>query len=147
MSIAPTEFIFLRCGLVIARMQTIDETRRQRLKMLIDKHGSIAALNELLGLSRTDATLSQIKNRSVHSKTGTPRAMGDPMARKIEAALNLPDGWMDTPPTYTEMHGLEDPRATVLQAMEHMTISQIGTAAALIKALAQTQTQTQTQNK
>lgn len=79
-------------------MQTIDETRRQRLQILIDKHGTLAALNEALGLARTDATLSQIKNKSAHSKTGTPRCMGDPLARRIEEKLELPLGWMDTPP-------------------------------------------------
>jgi hypothetical protein len=79
-------------------MQTIDETRRQRLQILIDRHGTLAALNEALGLARTDATLSQIKNKSAHSKTGTPRCMGDPLARRIEEKLDLPLGWMDTPP-------------------------------------------------
>jgi phage repressor protein C with HTH and peptisase S24 domain len=80
-------------------MQTIDETRRQRLQILIDKYSTLAALNEALGLARTDATLSQIKNKSAHSKTGTPRCMGDPLARRIEERLGLPLGWMDTPPS------------------------------------------------
>lgn len=80
-------------------MQTIDETRRQRLQQLLDEHGTLAALNEALGLARTDATLSQIRNKSAHSRTGTPRCMGDPLARRIEEKLNLPLGWMDTPPS------------------------------------------------
>ena len=85
-------------------MQTIDETRRQRLQILIDKHGTLAALNEALGLARTDATLSQIKNKSAHSKTGTPRCMGDPLARRIEEKLGLQLGWMDTPPSRDQAH-------------------------------------------
>jgi phage repressor protein C with HTH and peptisase S24 domain len=83
-------------------MQTIDETRRQRLQILIEKHSTLAALNEALGLARTDATLSQIKNKSAHSKTGTPRCMGDPLARRIEEKLDLPLGWMDTPPRHEQ---------------------------------------------
>lgn len=105
--------------------------------MLIDKHGSIANLNAAIGLSRTDATLSQIKNQSVHSKTGTPRAMGDPMARKIEQELGLPNGWMDTPPTYTELLGEEDPRTKVMQLMEHMPHEQWATVVRLVDAVAQ----------
>ena len=131
------DFFFLRDGYVIAVVQTIDETRRQRLNMLIEKHGSIANLNEQLGLARTDATLSQIKNKSTHSKTGTPRAMGDPMARKIEAALGLPNGWMDTPPSYVEMLGEEDPRTKVMQLMESIPPDQWSTAVRVLDALAQ----------
>jgi len=79
-------------------MKTISEIRRANLLTLIDRAGTIADLNESIGLDRTDATLSQIKNRSPHSRTGKPRSMGDDLARKIEARLGLPAGWMDTPP-------------------------------------------------
>jgi hypothetical protein len=78
-------------------MQTIDKTRRERLEILIKECGSIAALNEALGLDRTDSTLSQIRTQARHSRTGKPRVMGDDLARRIEAALHRPDGWMDTP--------------------------------------------------
>lgn len=54
--------------------------------MLLDKKGSLAELNEAIGLARTDATLSQIKNQSPHHKTGKPRSMGEELARKIENA-------------------------------------------------------------
>jgi hypothetical protein len=82
-------------------MQTVTETRLARLKMLVEKHnGSLAALNEAIGLVRTDATLSQIRTKAPHSKTGKPRVMGDDLARKIEERLSLEMGWMDTPSTY-----------------------------------------------
>lgn len=132
-----TEFTLLAIGVVISDVQTVDETRRQRLCMLIEKFGSIAALNVAVGLARTDATLSQIKNKSVHSKTGTPRSMGDPMARRIEQQLELPAGWMDTPPTYNELLGEEDPRTKVMQLMESMPPDQWSTAVRLLDALAQ----------
>ena len=117
-------------------MQTIDETRRQRLDMLIRKHGGIAPLNEVIGLARTDATLSQIKNKSVHSKTGTPRAMGDSLARRIETALNLPMGWMDTPPSQSERNGVEDQRQKVEDLMRSMSDDQVAVALRLLDALA-----------
>ncbi len=43
----------------------------------------------------SEAYLSQIKNKSKESKTGTPRTMGDKIARKIERGLGLDFGWMD----------------------------------------------------
>lgn len=84
-------------------MQTVFETRRARLRMLIKKYGTIAALNEALGLEKTNARLSQIKNASIRSDRGTPYEMGDPTAREIEEKLGLEIGWMDTPPTYEEL--------------------------------------------
>lgn len=117
-------------------MQTIDETRRQRLDMLIKKHGGIAPLNEAIGLARTDATLSQIKNKSVHSKTGTPRAMGDSLARRIEVSLSLSLGWMDTPPTANERTGQSNQREKITQLMEGLPDDQLAVALRLLDALA-----------
>jgi hypothetical protein len=77
-------------------MQTVDQTRRDKLQARIKLHGSIAALNEALELPRTDSTLSQIRTQAKHSRTGRPRSMGDELARRIEEALKLPAGWMDT---------------------------------------------------
>lgn len=47
--------------------------------------------------------------------------MGDDTAREIERNLKLDQGWMDTPPTYAEVHGQQDPigkAVTLLEAME-----------------------------
>ena len=106
--------------------------------MLVDQHkGSLAELNEAIGLDRTDATLSQIRTRAPHSKTGKPRVMGDDLARKIEQKLSLDHGWMDTPPSYAEMHGENDPRTKVMLLMEAMPPDQWSTAVRLLDALAQ----------
>ncbi len=138
MSIAYVQLARLAYGDVIDWMQTISETRLTRLAMLVKKHGgSLAKLNEAIGLDRTDATLSQIRTKAPHSKTGKPRVMGDDLARKIEEKLSLGLGWMDTPPSYAELHGEEDPRTKVLLLMESMPPDQWPTAVRLLDALAQ----------
>ena len=119
-------------------MQTISETRLVRLKMLIKRFNDrLADLNEAIGLVRTDSTLSQINNQSAHSKTGTPRAMGDVLARRIEKALNLERGWMDTPPTYAELDRGDDPRVKVAKAMEKMPDQEIYQLLRFVDAVAQ----------
>lgn len=106
--------------------------------MLVKLHGgSLAQLNEAIGLDRTDATLSQIRTKAPHSKTGKPRVMGDDLARKIEEKLSLDRGWMDTPPSYTELHHEDDPRAKVLLLMESMPPDQWPTVVRLVDAVAQ----------
>ena len=107
--------------------------------MLLDRYGTLAALNEALGLARTDATLSQIKNQSAHHKTGKPRAMGDDLARKFEAALELQEGWMDTPPTYADLHGQPDAISKAVQLLEAMEPAAQYQAVRLLDALAQPQ--------
>jgi len=84
-------------------MQTVFETRRDRLRMLVKKYGSIAQINRELGWDETNGRLYQIHNRSIRSDRGTPYEMGDPTAREIETKLGLDTGWMDTPPTYIEL--------------------------------------------
>lgn len=75
-------------------MKTNDEVRRQNLELAIKRAGSAAKLAEAAKTS--PAYLSQIKNRTPDSKSGTPKTMGDDMARRIEAAIGEPHGWMDT---------------------------------------------------
>lgn len=57
-------------------MKTIEEIRREWLNMLIEQHKTIANLNIALGRAKTDATLSQIRNKVIDSKSGNPRNMG-----------------------------------------------------------------------
>jgi hypothetical protein len=68
--------------------------------------------------------------------------MGDAMAREIEATLGLENGWMDTPPTYAEIHGEDDPRTRMMLLMESMPPDQWATAVRLVDALAQPATGT-----
>jgi len=79
--------------LLNARMQTNDEIRRENLAVAIKRMGTAAKLAEAAKTSA--AYLSQIRNRTPDSKSGTPKTMGDDMARRIEAAIGEPHGWMD----------------------------------------------------
>jgi hypothetical protein len=74
-------------------MRTNDEIRRLNMMVAIGRAGSAAKLAELV--STSPAYISQIKNKVPDSKSGTPKAMGDELARRIEAAINVPTGWMD----------------------------------------------------
>lgn len=137
MSIAFCEFQSLAYGHVISHMLTASETRRVRTEMLIKQHGSAAALNTALGWPRTDPKLAQIRNANPRPGRDKPYQMGDAMAREIEEALNLERGWMDTPPTYAELHGEHDPRVQLLHAMEGLPADQWAVALRLIDALTQ----------
>jgi hypothetical protein len=124
-------------GDAIAGMQTVHQTRKERLLVLKKKYGTWSAINKLLNWEATNARLSQIGAGSIRSGRNTPYVMGDEMAREIEASLGLETGWMDTPLTWAEALGQEDPRAKVMQLMEAMPPDQWSTAVRLLDALAQ----------
>lgn len=115
-------------------MQTVFETRKTRLGMLKKQYGKWATLNEAIGWDKTSARLSQINSGTMRKDRGTPFVMGDVMAREIEEALKLPTGWMDTPPTYNELHG-DDRQAQMLLAMESIPEELWPTARRLLAAL------------
>lgn len=98
LSITEGKYLLLADGYVIPNMQTVFETRRQRLALLVKEHGTVAKLNRAMGWEDTNARLYQIHNRSVRADRGTLYEMGDPTARQIEKKLGLDEGWMDTPP-------------------------------------------------
>ena len=137
LSITAGQYEGLTNGYVIRPMQTVFETRRTRLAMLVRQFESVAKLNVELGWDVTNARLYQIHNRSIRSDRGTPFEMGDATAREIEEKLSLGLGWMDTPPSYAELHGEEDPRAKVMQLMEAMPPDQWATVVRLVDAVAQ----------
>lgn len=74
-------------------MRTNDEIRRLNMLVAMKRVGNAAKLAERVATS--PAYISQIKNRTPDSKSGTPKALGDEVARRIEAALSEPAGWMD----------------------------------------------------
>lgn len=134
-SIAFREFHSFVFRYPMRMMKTIGQIRRENLLLLLEKHGSMANLNEKIGLLRTDATLSQIKNQSRESKTGKPKMMGVTQARRIEQSLDLPTGWMDNdqlPPSYRQQR-----IAHVAMAMERMTDYQVDQTVQIVDTLAQ----------
>ncbi len=134
-AIAPREFQIFAQRYPIVRMKTISEIRRDNLLLLIAEYGSLAALNEKLGLTRTDATLSQIKNGSPDSRTGVAKAMGESVARRIENALSLETGWMDNSQI---PHSYRTNRlAAALSVMEAMDEDQFTKAVQILDTLAQ----------
>lgn len=118
-------------------MQTVFETRHQRLTMLVNQYGSIADLNRAIGRESNWARLYQIYNRSIRSDRGTPFVMGDDTAREIEQKLSLQEGWMDTPPSYNEIHGREDPKSKAMLLLEQMSPEQALVATRLLTAIAE----------
>lgn len=131
------EFLFYPSDIPISPMETVEETRRNRLRMLVKKFGSMASLCEKLGYARNEtAGLTRILNANVrHDRDGKPYNMGSPMAREIEEKLTLPAGWMDTPPTYSEIFGEEHAITKTLRAMERLPTYLQESAASLILGL------------
>lgn len=120
MSIALSNYLNLANCYLIQSMQTVTETRRQRLMILINKYGETTKLNEAIGRDPGNPQLGLYKNRNLR-KNGKHHQMGDLIAREIEEKLGLPQGWMDTPPTYTELLGEEDPMAKIIMVAEKMS--------------------------
>lgn len=130
-------FFFYPVGDVMGAMQTVQETRRQRLGMIKARFGRWVDVNAALGWDSTNARLSQIHSGTIRSDRGTPYTMGDDTAREIETKLELPSGWMDTPPTYAELDGHFDRRARAEAMLAAMDGDQIDTAIRLLDALTQ----------
>ncbi|WP_327081138.1 hypothetical protein [Polaromonas sp. CG_9.5] len=118
-------------------VQTIDETRRVRLEMLIKQHGSkLANLNEALGYERTHSQLARIRNKNARTdRPGKFFIMGDEQAREIEEKLSLPVGWMDTPPTHAEIHGEPDQREMMGELMDSLPPEDVAIAMRMLAAL------------
>ena len=74
----------------------IKKIRLVNLNKLIKKHSSQRNLSDLIDVD--SSYLSQIKNPS------NPKNIGEKMARKIELALNLTNGWMDQPEDKESIH-------------------------------------------
>lgn len=124
-------------------MKTVEETRRERLKILVDRHGGekdgMANLCQELGYARNNtAGLTRILNANVrHERDGEPYEMGSKKAREIEEKLSLPAGWMDTPLTYSELNGQDDPISKAVELMAAMEPEARYQALRLLDALAQ----------
>lgn len=75
------------------RMSLHDEIRYANLLLLINEAGSQIALASRCDTS--EAYISQLYNKLPDSKTGNPKAVGNRLARKLEAGMHKPVNWMD----------------------------------------------------
>ncbi len=98
-------------------MPTISEIRHANLLRLIADHGSIQAFAD--AIDRSHSQVSQLKNRSKHSKTQMPREVGDDFARHVEDRLRLPRGWMDVGASASQRIANTSPE--VAHGMSHLS--------------------------
>lgn len=118
-----------------------EETRKQWPDQA--DYGMLKMFAERLGMSQL--YVSQIKNGGPKEEGGNGRVIGTKLANKIEQALGLPDGWMDTrhdaeparklqtaPDVAGEDEGLKDVLDMVSGLYSH---SPDATRAALIKVM------------
>jgi SOS-response transcriptional repressor LexA len=73
-------------------MRKYEQTRLKNLEILISEAGSAAQLARAVGTN--SSYLSQVRNQ-LPTRNGTPRAIGDDLATKLETGMNKPQGWMD----------------------------------------------------
>lgn len=97
----------------------------------------MAELCEKLGYARTETvTLTRVLNANVRKdRGGKAFNMGSATARQIEEKLNLERGWMDTPPSYNEIHSREDPKSKAMLLLEQMSPEQALVAHAFLLRL------------
>lgn len=139
MSSTSGEFLFPPSRYAIVIMKTVEETRRERLQMLVTQYGGMANLVEKLGSARNEtATLTRILNANIrHERGGQPYVMGSPKAREIEKALGLAEGWMDTPPSTAELFGSSAPLDRMAEIMATMEPEMQYKVVRMVAALAQ----------
>lgn len=73
-------------------MKPVEQIRRENLEFLIREAGTASRLAVLASVPQP--YISQVRRAVPHSN-GSPRVMGHDVARRLEAAMNKPRGWMD----------------------------------------------------
>lgn len=74
-------------------MKDIDEIRRANLRLLEKESGGLASVAKVIEMS--PAQFANLRDGAKDSKTGVPRGMRKATARRIEAAFQKPQGWLD----------------------------------------------------
>lgn len=114
-------------------MKTIAEIRLENLELLVEEFETADAVAERCGTSAV--YLSQIRNQAKDSKTGKPRQIGDPLARKLETGCDKEIGWMDhqAPPRSYRSARIQH----AVAVMEHMEDWQLDQAIKIVDTIAQ----------
>lgn len=132
MSIARCTLPFFSPPRSISNVQTIEEIRRARLKMLEAECGSVNELASRIG--KSPAQVSQWKNASISAR-GRERGMSSDTTREIEDKWPKPRGWMDAAVRYTASDA-GDPIAQVITLMEEMPEYTAQTVVRVVQSLA-----------
>ena len=113
-------------------MKTIADIRAENLELLIAEQGSAERVAALCDTS--PVYISQLRNKAGDSKTGTPRQVGDAMARKLEVGCCKEVGWMDNLqwPTNHRNHRITH----AVQAMQQMGEWQLSQTLTIIDTIA-----------
>ena len=90
----------------------ISDIRKLNLSKLIEEAGSATRLAKKAGTA--PAYISQIMT-GAPQKSGKAYVVGDKVARRLERAMNKPDGWMDR--EHLSADNDETPGATALASM------------------------------
>ena len=105
--------------------------------MLIARYGKLADFNEAMGYERNTAKFARLRRAHERKeRPGKAYLMGDAVAREIEEKMKLPTGWMDTPPTHSELNP-DDRISRALLVMEKMTPYQLDQAVRVLATLAE----------
>ena len=126
-------FHFLSEPLLIGGMKTIAEIRLDNLTLLIEEFGSQDEIARRAGTS--PVYISQLINRTPDFKTGKPRQVGDPMARRVEAGCEKEVGWLDN--RHPVLTYRQQRVAHVMQVMEEMEDWQVDQATKSIDTIAE----------
>lgn len=95
------------CGMAI------DDIRRENARALAKKAGGPARFAEKTGMS--DSQVSQIIGKN------PTKNIGGNLARKIEEALSLPRGWMDTPEGGNRLVDVSGPNTAGFISVDELT--------------------------
>lgn len=115
-------------------MKDIDEVRRKAMALLEREAGGPVA-----AASKTNMSYSQwvnLRSGALDSKTGKPRGMRKETARRIEAAFERPEGWMDAADLIEDLEAPGDLEnfALVMKAWEIADANARGVAIAWARA-------------
>lgn len=126
-------------------MKDIDQIRRENLKLLELEAGSPTSAAKLAGMSL--AQFANLREGAKDSKTGKPRGMRKETARKIEASVGKPVGWLDvdhsnappehasdTPPTIARPWPFPSIPEADIRALDRVQIGRLEGAMALVIA-------------
>jgi len=99
-------------------MKTTPEIRLENLEILLQEAGSVKRLAEKSGI--TTVYISQLRHGALNTGTGNIKNIGNTAARKFEAGMGKPVGWMDTPHNQDNL-----PPAPVLRQSDHLSTMDI----------------------